>query len=84
MEVVGGSEPLPDIALELAQETSRIRSMIESSFQKINPRYASALRIRLLEEKSREECADILGIKVNAFDVLFHRACKAFRDNYPP
>ena len=84
MEVVGSSEPLPDIVLELEQESSRIRSMIELSLEKINPRYASALRIRLLEEKSREECARILDMKVNAFDVLFHRACKAFRDNYPP
>jgi RNA polymerase sigma factor (sigma-70 family) len=84
MEVVGSFEPTPDVALELQQEKERIRSMIETSFTKINPRYALALRYRLLEEKSREECAKDLGVKINAFDVLFHRACKAFRDNYPP
>lgn len=84
MEVVGSYEPTPDVALELEQEKQRIRNMIETSFERINPRYALALRTRLLEEKSREECAEILGVKINAFDVLFHRACKAFRQNYPP
>jgi RNA polymerase sigma factor (sigma-70 family) len=84
MDVVGTHEPMPDVALELQQEKSRIRDLIESSFDKINPRYVKALRHRLLEEKSREECAELLGVKINAFDVLFHRACKAFRENYPP
>ena len=23
-------------------------------------------------------------LELNNFDVLFHRACKAFRENYPP
>ena len=84
MDVVGSYEPTPDVALELKQEKLRIRNMIEASFERINPRYALALRYRLLDEKSREECAEMLGVKINAFDVLFHRACKAFRKNYPP
>ena len=84
MEVVGSSEIKPDVVLELQQEKRRVRQLIEASFEKINPRYAQALRYRLLEEKSREECADLLGVKINAFDVLFHRACKSFRANYPP
>ncbi len=60
------------------------RMLIEGSFQKINPRYAQALRLRLLEDRTRAECAAHFEIEVGAFDVLFHRACKAFRDNYPP
>ena len=84
MEFVGSYEPNPDVALELEQEKLRIRNMIETSFERINPRYALALRYRLLYEKSREECAEMLGVKINTFDVLFHRACKAFRQNYPP
>ncbi len=66
----------------LVQEDAK--DMIERSLLRINERYALALRMRLLEEKSRKECADDLGITVGNFDVLFHRACKAFRDNYPP
>ena len=52
MEVVGSYEPTPDVALELEQEKQRIRNMIETSFERINPRYALALRTRLLEEKA--------------------------------
>ena len=65
-------------------ELSDTRKMIEKSLTKINSRYAQALRLRLLEDLSREECAAVLDVTVNNFDVLFHRACKAFRNNYPP
>ncbi|MBM76702.1 MAG: hypothetical protein CMK59_14945 [Proteobacteria bacterium] len=65
-------------------ERSDARMLIEGAFEKINPRYAKALRLRLLEDKTRAECAAHFEIEIGAFDVLFHRACKAFRDNYPP
>jgi RNA polymerase sigma-70 factor (ECF subfamily) len=58
--------------------------MVELSLSRLNQRYAQALRMRLLEERSREECADALGVKVGNFDVIFHRATKAFRKGYPP
>lgn len=70
----------PDRGLELAD----LRRDIETSLTRINDRYATALRLRLLEERSREECAEILGVKVGTFDVLLHRASKAFRKEYPP
>ena len=79
-ETVSEAPPAPDKALL----DSDARSLIESSFAKINPRYAWALRLRFLEERGREECAGIMELTVGAFDVLFHRACKAFRSNYPP
>jgi RNA polymerase sigma factor (sigma-70 family) len=63
---------------------SDVRTLIEGSLSKINTRYARALRLRLLEERSRQECADLMEVGIGAFDVLFHRACKAFRGNYPP
>ena len=60
------------------------RQMINDSLELINPRYATALRLRLLEDLSRQECAARLDVSVSTFDVLFHRACKAFREHYPP
>ena len=60
------------------------KDMVHRALEKLNPRYAKALRLRLLEDQSREECASKLEVSVSTFDVLFHRACKAFRDNYPP
>lgn len=72
--------PRPDAGLEQAD----LQRMIGLSLDKLNPRYAEALRMRLLEDRSREECAAHFGITVNNFDVLLHRAAKAFRENYPP
>ncbi len=50
----------------------------------MNDRYAAALRLRLLEDRTREECAELLEVKVGTFDVLLHRACKAFKKVFPP
>lgn len=78
--VVGSAEPPPD-AESINADT---REMIERSLQQINPRYAQALRMRLLDDRDRETCAAELGVSVATFDVVFHRACKAFRGKYPP
>ena len=79
-EVMSTSEASPDQGL-IDQDA---RSLIEISLSRLNDRYAQALRLRLLEDKDREECAEIMGVRVGNFDVIFHRACSAFRDNYPP
>ena len=79
-QTMGAPPPAPDRKPEI-DET---RLMVDLSLSRINPRYAQALRMRLLEERSREECAAALEVKVATFDVLFHRATKAFRKGYPP
>ena len=78
--VMATPPPRPDRAPEVAET----KAMVELSLSRINPRYATALRLRLIEERSREECAEALGVKLGTFDVLFHRAAKAFRNGYPP
>ena len=70
----------PDRPSDLAE----VRDLIEEALELLNPRYAQALRLRLLEDKDRAECAEIMDISIGNFDVLFHRAAKAFRDKYPP
>jgi len=72
--------PRPDRGLE-QEDTAR---EVATSLSRLNPRYAKALRLRLLEERSREECAELLDISIGTFDVLLHRACKAFKKEYPP
>lgn len=79
-EVMSTPESSPDQGL-VDQDA---RALIEISLSRLNERYAQALRLRLLEDKDREECAEIMGVRVGNFDVIFHRACSAFRDNYPP
>ena len=70
----------PDRGLEVED----VRRQVEASLGNMNTRYAKALRLRLIEERSREECAEILGVTVGNFDVILHRAAKAFRKVYPP
>ena len=70
----------PDRQRDLAD----LKRMVGLSMDKMNPRYATALRLRLIEDRSRDDCAQILEISVNSFDVLLHRAAKAFRKVYPP
>lgn len=59
------------------------QELVHGALEKLNPRYAQALRIRLLEDISREECARIMEITIANFDVILHRAAKAFRKVYP-
>ena len=72
--------PPPDRAPEVAQTQAEV----EASLKQLNPRYAQALRLRLIEDRDREECAEAMGVTTGNFDVILHRACKAFRKVYPP
>ena len=82
--VMGSRSTQADDVLSQTEEENDTKVMVNLALEKLNPRYAKALRMRLLEEQSREFCAEAFGISVGNFDVLFHRASKAFRDNYPP
>lgn len=65
-------------------DQQELRGQIEISLSRMNERYAEALRLRLLEDLDREECARRLNVTMGNFDVILHRACKAFREVYPP
>jgi len=72
--------PRPDRKLEVDETKDTVRRALD----KLNPRYAKALQLRLLEDRDREECAEIMNVSLGNFDVILHRACKAFRKVYPP
>jgi RNA polymerase sigma factor (sigma-70 family) len=55
------------------------RARVERLLGRINPRYALAIRRRVLEERSREEAARELEVSVSTFDVVLHRAMAALR-----
>jgi len=55
------------------------RERVERLLGRINPRYAQAIRMRVLEERPREEAAQELGVSVGTFDVVLHRAMAALR-----
>lgn len=55
------------------------RAKVEHALSTINPRYARAIRLRVLEERSREEVATELGVTPATFDVLLHRAIASLK-----
>lgn len=55
------------------------RRHVESLLLSIHPRYAQAIRLRVLEERSREAVATELGVSVATFDVVLHRAMGALK-----
>ena len=74
--------PDPEAASAAAEARSLARREVEDILSRMHPRYALALRLRLLEERERQSCADELRLSLGAFDVLFFRACKQFRALY--
>ena len=55
------------------------RERVQALLGRIHPRYAQAISLRVLEERSREETALALGVSVATFDVVLHRAMAALR-----
>jgi RNA polymerase sigma factor (sigma-70 family) len=69
---------------DMGPEAEETKVAVEKALGLINPRYAEALRLRLLEDEDRDVCAEKMGVTIGNFDVILHRACKAFRKVYPP
>lgn len=60
-------------------QREHLRAQIEEVLTTMNPRYATVLRLRLLEGRAREDCAAAMDVKIGTLDVLLFRACRAFR-----
>lgn len=72
----------PGKELEAQQELELVRARMAEVFEQLNPRYRQAIELRFLEDKSRQECAEILEVKIGTFDVLILRALRAFRKKW--
>jgi RNA polymerase sigma factor (sigma-70 family) len=68
-----------DVAYLEHEESARARRKVEAALEQINPRYAEAIRLRVLQERPREEVAAALGATPATFDVILHRAMAALR-----
>ena len=60
------------------------RKKVDDALGRINPRYARAIRLRVLEEKPREEVAKEMGVTPATFDVLLHRAIASLKKALEP
>ncbi len=72
-------EPAADDLMALAVDAAEVRGRVAGTLESINPRYARALRLRFFEGRSRSDAAGEMAVKQGTFDVLVHRALKAFR-----
>jgi RNA polymerase sigma-70 factor (ECF subfamily) len=61
------------------RDLAEARARVDAALAKLNPRYAQAIRLRVLEERSRDEVAAALGVSVATFDVVLHRAMAALK-----
>lgn len=68
-----------DAAALEAHDLAVSRERVVSLLGRIHPRYAHAIRLRVLEERPRTEAAAELGVAVGTFDVVLHRAMAALR-----
>ena len=67
---------------DAAADGARLQAAVADVMQALNPRYARALTLRFLEDRSRDECAALLEVKVATFDVVLLRALRAFRERW--
>lgn len=70
--------PVDEHLLE-RRDREAAKAKLEAALSAINPRYATAIRLRILEEKPREEVATIMKVSPATFDVLLHRAVAALK-----
>ena len=83
-EVASESDPTThaDAQLIADQERRAHRARIEQTLGRLQDRYRTAIELRLIQELSREDCAQRLGVTIGTFDVLLFRAVRAFRKQF--
>ena len=70
-----------DVLLCEKHDLADARARVDAALAALNPRYAKAIRLRILEERPRDEVAEALGVTVATFDVVLHRALSALKKN---
>ena len=71
-----------DAQLIADQERRAHRGRIDQTLGQLQDRYRLAIELRLIQELSREDCAQRLGVAIGTFDVLLFRAVRAFRKHF--
>lgn len=68
-----------DDKVSAERDRDAARQKVEAALARLNPRYARAIRLRILEEKPREEVAAEFEVSPATFDVLLHRAIASLK-----
>ncbi len=75
----GEGSTTPDVDVLEARDRAAAREKVDAALARLNPRYEAVVRMRVLEERSREESAAALGVTIGTLDVLLHRALAALK-----
>lgn len=78
-EIEQSERDVRDAAQSESHDLALARQRVELLVGRLHPRYAKALTLRVLEERSREECAAALEVSTATFDVVLHRAVAALK-----
>ncbi|MBX3248946.1 MAG: RNA polymerase sigma factor [Myxococcales bacterium] len=76
--IVSGPDA-PHTLLEQERELAALRARMGAALDALNPRYRRAIELRFFDERERQDCADLMEVKLGTFDVLILRALKALR-----
>jgi RNA polymerase sigma-70 factor (ECF subfamily) len=80
-QLLGPGEHAPDAGSELEAQASHaaLRARVGVVLETIAPRYRRAIELRFLQDRAREQCAELMEVKLGTFDVVLLRALRAFR-----
>jgi RNA polymerase sigma factor (sigma-70 family) len=72
-------EPAGTPDLDAALDLPKVRAQIDAALAELTERYRRVIALRFFEDRTREQCAEILDVTVPTFDVLLLRSLRAFR-----
>lgn len=78
-EIDQGERDALDAAHSEAHDLAVAKQRVVELVGRLHPRYGRALTLRVIEERSREECAATLDVSTATFDVVLHRAVAALK-----
>ena len=78
-EIEQGERDARDAAQSEAHDLAVAKQRVVDLVGRLHPRYGRALTLRILQERSREECAAALQVSTATFDVVLHRAVAALK-----
>lgn len=78
-ELDGAAREVRDADALERHDLAFARRRVEEVLGELNPRYARAIVLRVLEERARDECARALEVTPATFDVVLHRAMTALK-----
>src|SRR5262249_4352913 len=78
-EIERGQHGTPSASAYEHYDLAQSKQRVEQLLTVIHPRYALAIRLRVLEDQPREKAAEALGVSTATFDVVLHRAMAALK-----